>query len=386
MPSFKTLQLPHQIKKDGTAQILIRITHGRKVKYIKTGYYVKPAQLREGIVIKHSDAALMNIAIEEKKSKLLQNILRQDLSGEEINIGKAAGKKPESSETMFGAIKHVMNKYQAQNQPASFNRMKTNFDYLQKAWQKDIYISDITKIDVEKYVNYRYQLGNGASTVKKNLKDLSSVLNHIDYKGRNFFQEYSKSIKAEPVQREKLTADEIKLLESVKLKGLADVARDMFLFSFYTQGSRFESVATLSREAINNNHIIYRMNKGKKIREILIHPKLKNIIEKYFDAKTLYLFPVVKEKHNDWNKKEIIGRANALINNFLNHAAQQAGIERHIHFHLARHAASYLALVSGINTSIIKDALGHSSIRTTEVYLKSLSDDKINEAYKILYE
>lgn len=387
MASFKVLQLSHHLKQDGTAQILIRVTHNRKSAYVKTGYYVKPAQLINGIVTKHSNAALLNVNIEEKKSQLLQNILRQDLLHEEINITKAVGGRPELTETMFGAIRHVMKMYESQNMPASYNRMKTNLYYIQEAWeQKDMYISDIKKMDVEKYANYRYRQGNTASTVKKNLSDLASVLNHIGYRGHNLFTDYAKSIKAFPVHREKLSFEEIKMYEKVKLKGMADVARDMFLFSYYAHGMRFESVATFTRDSIGEKHIFYRMNKGKKLREILIHPKLKAIIDKYVDAKTLYLFPVVTEIHNAWNKKEIIGRANALIRNFLIAATQQAGIEKHVHFHIARHTFSYLSKKKKVNIYAVKDALGHSKTSTTEGYLDSLDDDEINEQVNIIYE
>jgi integrase/recombinase XerD len=249
-----------------------------------------------------------------------------------------------------------------------------------------MYISDIKITDVEKFSNFRYKQGNSASTVKKNLSDLAAVLNHVGYKGVNHFTDYAKKVKAFPVHRDKLSFDDIKLLESVKLKGMADIARDMFLFSFYAHGMRFESVATLTRQSIHNQHISYRMNKGKKVREIFIHAKLKAIIDKYFDTNTLYLFPVVKEVHNAWNKKEIVGRANALVRNFLIAACQQAGIEKHVHFHQARHTFAYLSKTKNVSVNVIQDALGHTKASTTEGYLKSLSDDIINEAVKSVYE
>lgn len=386
MPILKIVQLPHQVKKDGTAQILIRITNNRKSVYQKTGYYVKPSQLKDGIVVKHPDAVLLNLNIEQKKSDVLKAILKQDLAREEINIGKALGKRPDSTETMFGAIKHVMKTYEVQKKVASFNRMKTNLGYIQDAWKKDIYLTDITKVDVTNYANYRYKIGNTDSTVKKNLADLATVLNHVGYKGYNHFADYAAGIVARPVKREKLTAHEIKLLEQVNLTGVADIARDMYLFSFYTHGMRFENVATFKREYIKGDLIRYRMNKGEDVREIFIHAKLRAVIDKYINAQTLYLFPVIKELHTDWNKKEIVGKANTLINNFIITAAQRAGIETHVHFHQARHTFAYLSKKKMVSVNVIQDALGHSKSSTTERYLKSLDDDTINDALKSVYE
>lgn len=386
MPTLKALQRLHRIKKDGTAEIVIRITHKRKIVYVRTGYYVKPLQLKDGTVVKHMDASLINAAIEKKKSEILQNIIKQDLLNEGINIGKAAGKRPDSAETMIGAIKHVMKGYEAKGNAASYHRMKTNLDYVLEAWGRDKYLTDITKLDVEKFANYRYSKGNSHSTVKKNLNDLGSVLNHVDFKGANIFHAFAKKIKATPVKREKLTDVEIKMLEDVKLTGSADLARDMYLFSFYAHGCRFENVATIKREYIRNGYINYRMNKGLDVREIAIHPKLKAIIDKYISAQTLYLFPVVKQLHNDWNKKEIISNANSLINKFLLCASRTAGIEKHISFHTARHTFAYLSKTKMVNVNVIQDALGHSKQSTTQGYLKSLSDDVINEELKRVYE
>lgn len=386
MPTLKVCQLDHQIKKDGTAQILIRIIHKKKVAYVKTGYYIKPAQLKEGIVTKHPDAVMLNMAIEQKKSELLQNILKQDLNNEEINIAKAAGKRELTTATMYGAIRHVINMYEAQKKATAFRKMRINDQFLKEAWSKDIYLNDITKLDVEKFANYRYQKGNGKSTVKKNVRDLGTVLNHVGFKGHNYFYEYAKNIKAKPAQRDKLTFEEIKLLENAHLKGMYDIARDMFLFAFYAQGMRFESVATFKREYIRGEYLYYTMNKGEKSREIFIHPKLKAIIEKYINGTSLYLFPVVKEVHTIWNKKEIIGTVNAMINNFLTGAAQRCGIDKHVSSHVARHTFAYLSLKKNITTEIIKDALGHSTVKVTECYLKSLGDDAINEAVKVVYD
>lgn len=387
MPTFKAVQRLHRIKKDGTAEIQIRITHNRKVKYVRTGHYIKPKHLKNGLVVNHTDSTLLNLKIEDKISELRQNILKQELLKEEINIGKAAGKRPDTTETMFGAIRHVMAKFEAQNQPASFNRMQTNLTYIQEAWNnKDKYLTDVTKIDVEQYANFRFKKGNKATTVRKNLTDLATVLNHIDFKGYNHFKGYAKTIKAKPVKREKLTADDIRKLEQVKLRGMADIARDMFLFAYYLHGARFESVATFKREYIQGNVIRYTMNKGGDHREISIHPKLKAIISKYITGESLYLFPVVKKMHNDWNKKEILGSANTMINNFLINAGQQGGIETRLHFHLSRHTFAYLSKKKLVHPSVIQDALGHQKASTTQVYLKSLDDDYINEALKGLYD
>jgi len=54
MPSVNYVQ--QHTKKDGTAQIYIRVIDNRKIIYHKTGYYVKPSQFKNGRVVNHVDA------------------------------------------------------------------------------------------------------------------------------------------------------------------------------------------------------------------------------------------------------------------------------------------------------------------------------------------
>jgi len=357
-------------KKDGTYPIVLQIIKDRKVTIKSTGFHVKENQFKEGQgnwVIKHPDAILYNMAIEKKRSETLETTLSS---------------RPVGHKTFFKAIDALMQRYENRNQVAAFNRLKTNKYYLQECWGKDIYLKDLNKSWVNKFTEHRYAQGNSDSTVKKNLQDLAVVLNNDDdYEGKNWFQLESKRINPKPVKREALTIEEIKLLENAKLEGLTELARDMFLFAFYAHGMRFESVVLLSPKDIRNGFIRYRMNKGQKIREIAIHDKLKAIIDKY-KGKGQFLFPAVKEQPDAWSKKNIVGSANAWGRVYLKRAAILAGIDKYFTFHSARSSFAVIALTKGVSYSVLKDALGHSNFATTEQYIKSLTDRRINDSIK----
>jgi len=385
--SLKVMQLPHQIKKDGTIPILIRVTTDRKSRYVKTGYYVKPTQFKDGAdnwVTGHTDAKLINLALEAKRTALLERIVAAELSGNAADAGEIAGGKT-SAKTFFAAARELLEMYEARNQVAAHTRLTTNLTYLKEAWGSDIKITELSRRHVEKYVSLRYSIGNSDSTVKKNLQDLSVILTRIGHEGKNPFAEYAKSIRPQPAQREKLTLDEIKLLETAELDGLVAVARDMFLFAFYCHGMRFESVALLENKNIGKGHIEYRMNKGKKIRQIELHPKLLALVDRYRN-KGQYLFPVIKTTPTAWNKKSIVGTANTLMNTYLKRACIIAGITRHVHFHMARHTFATIGLQKGVGYEILKDALGHTNFATTQAYLKSLSDERINSGVRGIFE
>lgn len=383
MASIKVVLKENQPKKDGTVPVLIRVIAGRKAKYFSTGYSVRENQFRSGSenwIVRHPDCILMNRAIETKRSKYAEAVFLADIEGRKLDV-ENLGKKNRG--TFFTAIKMRMNNLEANNQVASYNRLRAKLNILKVAWGKDVLLCDLNKLWIDKYINFRIK-NCKISTIKKDLTDFSGVLNSIEFEGKDWFKLAQKKLKADPVNREKLTLEEIKSIEQVKLYGLNDVARDMFLFSFYCHGMRFQNVAMFDGK-VSNGLIRYRMNKGKKVREIEVHPKLQNIINKYSGKP--YMFGIVKELIKDnWQKKALIDSASSLINLRLKRVAVICGIEKNVHFHIARHSFSYLTLQRGVSMEIIKDALGHSSFSVTQVYLKSLSDEKINEAVKGLYD
>lgn len=386
MPATITvLQLAHQKRVDGRIQIVIRITENRKSTYLKTGYAVLESQFTEGMsnwVHHHPDSSFINAAIEAKRSALMERVTRADIQGVEFE-----GVKPKGKLTLMGAIKKRMESHEALNKVAVYERLATTLKNIKLAFNgKDILIEDLSKEWVEKYTTYRVSNGIHANTIKKDLSRLSGILQEIeDYTGKNYFKLATKKFKALPSTREKLTLEQIHQLESMKLHGREDLARDMFLFAFYTHGMRFGDVAMFKIVSIKGDRLKYKMGKNSKFKEIVLHPKLSKLIEKYKHNKP-YLFPCLETEPTDWEKHRVVGNALSPINLSLKRVAYIAGIDINLTSHVARHSFAYLSLKRGVDRSILKDALNHSSYKTTERYLKALSEDDINEAVKGLYD
>lgn len=372
MATLKILLRTTHKKKDNTYPIIFRITAGRNTKIISSGYAVKENQFKDGIVIKHTDAVLYNNAIESKRAKLMAEIINADITGATIT----------KDITLNAAIDKLLQHYEVKNMAASFNRMLTNKRIIKEIG--DTQLKQLNKEYVDKYIENRYTAGNGVNTVRKNLQDMATILHFVDHIGKNYFSAAMKLLTPLPVNREKLTIEEIKLIENAKVDGLTDIARDMFLFSYYTHGMRFESVITFHPRMINNGHINYRMNKGKKMREIEVHPKLQAIINKYTPG--LYLFPLIVKEHDAWNKKEILSPKNVQINTHLKRLAVICGIDKKFSMHCARNSFASNAYELGVSSDILKESLGHSSLMTTNRYLKSLSYKSVNDAVGILWK
>lgn len=60
-----------------------------------------------------------------------------------------------------------------------------------------------------------------------------------------------------------------------------------------------------------------------------------------------------------------------------------AGISRTITFHCARHTYATLQLAAGTDIYTFSKMLGHSELRTTQIYAKVIDSKKIEAANKI---
>jgi site-specific recombinase XerD len=64
--------------------------------------------------------------------------------------------------------------------------------------------------------------------------------------------------------------------------------------------------------------------------------------------------------------------------------AKDSGFEGKLTTYYLRHSWATIAKHLGISTSMISDALGHQSVATTEIYLKSFVDDALDEANELV--
>ena len=111
-----------------------------------------------------------------------------------------------------------------------------------------------------------------------------------------------------------------------------------------------------------------------------------SIIKKYVSESKGYLFPILdKQKHKTpMQKRNRIHKILVKVNRNLKILAAQLGVEANITTYVARHSFASVLKKSGVSIALISEALGHSDLGTTQVYLDSFDDEQIDEAMKNL--
>jgi len=164
--------------------------------------------------------------------------------------------------------------------------------------------------------------------------------------------------------KEYLTMDEIKRIEDHDFDGnkSLDKVRNLFLFSVYS-GLRFSDASQLKRENVtlesDNNY--WMAITQKKTKEPFYRPLFK---------KAVTLMKQFEEEYPD--SEYVIPRiTNQKVNAYLKVIADFTGIQKTLTHHVARHTfATTILLDGGIDLKTVSFFMGHSSIKSTEVYGK----------------
>lgn len=161
------------------------------------------------------------------------------------------------------------------------------------------------------------------------------------------------------------------------------LSRDMFLFSYCTRGMSFVDIAFLKKYNIRNMVLTYKRRKTGQEISVYIEPCIESIINKY-KYKTIdsdYIFPIITE--ND-EQKALHQYRTALNyhNRKLKRLAAMSGINTSLSSYTSRHSWATTARNHNIPLSVISAGMGHTSEKTTEIYLASLQSSVIDEANK----
>lgn len=170
---------------------------------------------------------------------------------------------------------------------------------------------------------------------------------------------------------------QIKALELSSIPSL-ELARDMFLFSFYTRGMSFIDMAYLKKKNLSNNILSYRRRKTGQQLFIRWEKCMQEIVEKYDNLYSEYLLPIIKPMNCD--ERTQYQNAMYLINHKLKIIGKMVDIQQPLTMYVARHSWASAAKNKNIPISVISKGMGHDSEITTQIYLTSLDITMVDKA------
>jgi integrase len=163
-----------------------------------------------------------------------------------------------------------------------------------------------------------------------------------------------------------LTIEEVNTLIKTEYVFLP-IMRQSFLFSCFS-GLRFSDVKGLTWDKLQkdnegNTFINYIQKKTKKQEYLPLAQK------------AIQYLPVRPDTAKD-NDSVFKMPCSVYINLHLKQWAVLAGIKKKLTFHVARHTNATLLLSLDVPIETVSDILGHSEIRTTQIYAKVIDKNK----------
>ena len=250
-------------------------------------------------------------------------------------------------------------------------KLKTSDVYLTQLNYK--FLMDFVQF-MRAYVPKDQKLPCGQNTIMKHIERLRKVVNMAiknDWLERDPFQKFKPSFVKN--ERQFLTIEELSAIEQKEFKIIRlQQAKDLFVFSCYT-GLAYIDAFNLTPQNISrgiDGEYWLCTNRAKtdiSVRIPLLDQPMA-IIEKYKNNPRVLAM-----------EKLLPVYSNQKLNAYLKEIADLCGIEKPLTFHIARHTfATTVTLTNGVPIETVSKLLGHTSIKTTQIYAKVI-EQKVKE-------
>lgn len=266
--------------------------------------------------------------------------------------------------------------------------MNTLVYHLQRYDKKGVLLKNIDKEYIMKFVKYLKTATQEHSRKEKPInpntqvcyfKELNYCLNYAVVEDILLVNPMSKirnedRPKRKKTEREYLTMDELKSLLQTDFYN--QTLKRAFLFSCFC-GLRHCDIATLTWGNLRKD------NMGKtqlhitqqKTQELISLPLSKEAV------KQLPRRNGASDTDRVFHDLISLGRTNEILSRW----AKDAGINKHITFHVARHTHATMMITLGADLYTVSKLLGHTNIQTTQIYAKIVDETK-NKAIDLIPE
>lgn len=393
MTSIKARLNRTRLGADGMYPLVVQIIHGRVKREIATPFRLPPGEfdaVKEMAVCgsrskqRISEIREINeylIYIKEEVETLVRSLEeRGDFTADDV-VRAFRSHNDLSRFFVYADFKIAEMTSAGKNGTASNYRAAVNaFErYLSG---RELSLDDLTRKTIEGFMDYQREQGNSPNTVNFYVKQLRAIYNKAADEGYvhtavNPFHRVK--LKGEKTPKRAISKKEISRIAGFDLAGKhrhLELARDLFMFSLYSRGMSFIDMCYLRHENIKGGMIVYKRRKTGQWLQIKIEPPLRALLRKYADEGSVYLLPMLR-KDDSYEGYRYIQRR---LNKRMREIGEMLEFGFPLTFYVARHTWATLAHDKGIPMSVISEGMGHTSERTTRIYLADLNHQVIDKA------
>ena len=230
--------------------------------------------------------------------------------------------------------------------------------HLEKELGKSLY--EITTEDFKSKLHFMITV-TGSSTSTINQLISAFKIFYVDVCHREWEEFHVKRPRKEKKLPIVLSLEEVERMISVT----NNLKHKAILMLTYSAGLRRMEVLQIKPKDIDSQRMQIRVvqGKGKKDRYTILSQKTLEILRLYYKLERPHVFLF----EPNGNKGKALSERT--LENIVKNSIKKAGIKKEASFHTLRHCFATHLLESGVNIRQIQQFLGHTSLKTTAIYL-----------------
>ncbi|TMM59132.1 site-specific integrase [Maribacter algarum] len=390
-------------KKDSSYPVILRLTHFRKTTSISLGQSIqkefwdnKNEKVKRAFKGTASVSKLNNQLLKEKTRAV--DIINDLHEKDELNFLsilqlKSKIVKTVSFESFFEYSKGIVKELKKAERFGNANTYYAVIKVLEKfTGGKDIKFNEVNYDFLKTFERWHFSRGNSVNGLSAYMRTIKAILNKAiksDVISRDSYPFTHYRIKTTPTEKRALDIKSIKSIMILKLEETDSLFhyRNYFLASYMLYGVSFMDLAFLKVENIIDNRIKFQRKKTYKPYDINITSQLMEILSFYLKnkRKSDFIFPIVKRGTFELQYKDVLW-ARKRYNKGLKEIAKKCNIEQRLTSYVSRHSFATQAMLQDVPLQAISAMLGHNRLSTTQIYLKSLPNEILDDYNKKLME
>ena len=391
------------VYRNGKSPVALRFTHQRMSRFVSTGVSIEAYYWddeHECPIENYPDRTKIQMKIDSILSEYRRRIARLEVLEIPVTFDTLFEKKAQRRVlTVEEAFESEISRLRSLGKYSSAAKHRSVMLALRSYSPSRQLLETIDQSYLIGFEHYLRRQGNSDNSVATRFAVLKAVYNRAIRESkivpeRNQFTDYKVSALWSKTRKRAITKQDIERIAHLEIgtdhhSYYKRLARDLFLFSYYTAGVNFCDIARLRYKQIVRDRLFYVRHKTGKQLSCRISEPIATILDRYRRDECCdedYIFPIL-DRAVHRTEQQIFNRIVKVlrkVNRDLKCIGRESGISTPLTTYVARHTYATVLKREGVNVALISESLGHSNIQTTQIYLDSFENSQIDEAMKHL--
>ena len=396
--TVKAVCYKSKVLSNSESPLMLRVTKDRKRKYVSLGISVNPAHWDFSKNEPKADCPnreyiemLIADKIKEYSAKIIElKATNQEFTSNSL-VEKVSMKRTNRKTVEDVFQEHIVSLIKAGRKSYAMSIRQTYNSLKEFSHSLDFYFSEMDVAWLKRYELFLREKRLAENTIGIRFRTLRAIYNvameedAVSQDCYPFKKFKIARLHQDTIKRALTKADIERVLQFQSFNRYMRFPIDIFAFTYYCGGINFTDIAHLTKANLIDGRLIYKRQKTKKLIKIPLQPQALALIKKYHNAESPYLFPILSPFHKtDEQKANRIHKVITKVNDRLKQIGEALNLPIPLTTYVARHSQATVMKKAGVPTAVIREIMGHSSERVTQIYFDSFDNEQIDKAMKNL--